>query len=304
MLLLVFIYFSILAFFAFSAFKFYQYASMPMHGRWELYPVPKEPGEKSHYGGSYYEDLEWWNKPRKVSYASEIREMMKEMLFIKNLFINQRGQWWISYSMHLGIYVIGLWTALILAGAVIEIYGYSFATAGSFANPWLGVVYYATIIAGVAGALLLTIGSGGLILKRLTNNDFSKYTTPQEYFNLFFLFSVAVSGLVVWIGDTSFQYGRDIMFGLLTFSPIQSSPALTLHIILLGALLIYIPQTKMSHYVAKYFAFHKVLWENEPNLKGSKTEKMVEQAISYKPKISWSAPHIQSPPGKPEPKKS
>jgi len=301
--LLFFIYFSIAAFIGLSLYKFHQYARMPMHGRWELYPVPKEPGERGHYGGSYYEDLEWWNKPRKVSHAGEIKEMLKEMLFIKNLFVNQKRHWWISYSMHLGIYLLGLWTVLLLVGALIELSGLPLTTAkGVSANPWAGLVYYATFLSGTTGALLLTIGSAGLFLRRLFNNTLSKYTSPQEYFNLFFIFAVAVSGLVVWSGDPAFNYGREIIKGLLTVSPIQAGTALTLHILLLGSLLIYIPQTKMSHYVAKYFSFHKVLWENEPNLKGSKTEEMVKKALRYKPKVSWSAPHIKPP--NPEPKKS
>lgn len=109
---------------------------------------------------------------------------------------------------------------------------------------------------------------------------------------MFFIFAVAISGLVVWSEDPAFHYGREIVKGLLTFSHIQAGTALTLHILLLGSLMIYIPQTKMSHYVAKYFAFHKVLWENEPNLRNSKVEEMVKKALSYKPKVSWSAPHI------------
>ncbi|MFZ5652058.1 MAG: respiratory nitrate reductase subunit gamma [Bacillota bacterium] len=301
MLLLFFIYFSILSFIGLSAYKFYQYARMPMHGRWELYPVPKEPGEKGHYGGSYYEDLEWWNKPRKVSHLGEMREMLKEMLFIKNLFVNQKRHWWVSYSMHMGIYLLGLWTFLLLAGAVLELAWLPIVSAGVVnTNPLAGLVYYATLISGAAGALLLTIGSAGLFLRRVFNNTLSKYTTPQEYFNLFFLFAVAVSGLVVWSGDPAFQYGREIMKGLITVSPINANTALTIHILLLGSVMIYIPQTKMSHYVAKYFAFHKVLWENEPNLRDSKMEEIVKKAMSYKPKATWSAPHIN--PGKPSPK--
>ncbi|MFZ5644891.1 MAG: respiratory nitrate reductase subunit gamma [Bacillota bacterium] len=303
MLLLAFIYFSILAFIGVSAYRFYQYARMPMHGRWELYPVPKEPGEKGHYGGSYYEDLEWWNRPRKVSHVGEMKEMLKEMLFIKNLFVNQKSHWWVSYSMHLGIYFLGLWTFLLLAGAIAELSGMSLSTAGAVkANAWAGLLYYSTFVAGAAGALLLTIGSAGLLLRRIFNGTLKKYTTPQEYFNLFFLFAVAVSGLVVWSGDPFFQYGREIMRGIITVSPIQPGTALTLHILLLGALMIYIPQTKMSHYVAKYFSFHKVMWENEPNLRDSKMEETVKKAMSYKPKVTWSAPHIN--PGNPAPKKN
>ncbi|MBM7855518.1 nitrate reductase gamma subunit [Desulfohalotomaculum tongense] len=291
MFLTLFTYFSILAFIGLSLLKAYEYARMPMHGRWELYPVPKEGDGRGHYGGSYYEEYEWWNKPRKVTHAGEIVDMLKEMLFIKNLFINQRRQWWVCYSLHLGIYVLFVWTFMLFVGAVTELSGTPVAAT---AGVWGSLVYYVTFLAGAAGAVLLTVGAGGMFLKRMSDSTLSRYTTPQEYFNLLFLFAVAVSGLVVWSGDPGFNYGREIMMALLTFSPIQADTALTIHIILLGAVMIYIPQTKMSHYVGKYFAFHKVLWENEPNLKNSYMEEIVRDALSYKPKTgtTWSAPHI------------
>lgn len=289
MLLTVFVYASIIAFIGLSLYKAYQFAKMPMHGRWELYPVPKEPGEKGHYGGSYYENLEYWNKPREVSHSGEIIDMLKEMLFIKNLFVNQKRQWWLSYALHLGIYLLGLWTVLLAIGAIMELSGVPVTTES---NGFASLMYYVTFISGSAGALLLGFGSLSLFLKRLFNNTFSKYTTQQEYFNLFFLFAVVASGLVVWSGDPGFNYGREIFKAMFTFSPIEADTALTLHILLLGTVMIYIPQTKMSHYVGKYFAFHKVLWDNDPNIRNSKMETVVKEAISYKPKASWSAPHI------------
>ncbi|WP_031515119.1 nitrate reductase gamma subunit [Desulfofalx alkaliphila] len=289
MFLTVFIYLSIIAFVGLSLYKAYQFSKMPMHGRWELYPVPKEPDGKGHYGGSYYEDLEWWNKPRRVSYVGELVDMAKEMLFIKNLFVNQRRQWWICYAMHLGIYLLVLWAVMLLVGAITILSGGAVA---ADAGSWGALVYYVTFLSGAAGAILLAVGSIGMYLKRSFSETLNKYTTPLEYFNLFFLFVVALSGIIVWAGDIGFNYGREIMVALLTFSPIQADLALTVHILLLGAVMIYIPQTKMSHYVGKYFAFHKVLWENEPNLRNSKMERIVKEALSYKPKASWSAPHI------------
>ncbi|MHB8917370.1 MAG: respiratory nitrate reductase subunit gamma [Desulfocucumaceae bacterium] len=303
MLLLLFTYFSIAAFVGVSLYKFYQLAKMPMHGRWELYPVPKEASDRRHYGGSYYENLEWWNKPRNASLAGELLDMLKEMLFIKILFVNQKRHWWISYALHLGIYLLGLWTILLLVGTITELSGLPLTTArGVNVNPWASLVYYATFISGAAGALLAVLGSASLFLRRLFNSALRKYTTPQEYFNLIFILAVVVSGLVVWSGDPAFNYGRQIVKGMLTFTPIRADSALTLHILLLGALLIYIPRTKMSHFVGKFFSFHKVMWENEPNLRNSRMEETVKDALSYKPKASWSAPHIK-PGASPPPKK-
>jgi len=50
----------------------------------------------------------------------------------------------------------------------------------------------------------------------------------------------------------------------------------------------------MMHYLAKYFTYHKVRWDDAPNLKGSKIEREIKEALNQP--VSWSAPHIQ--PGK------
>ncbi len=121
--LLVFIYFSIAAFTGLSVYRVYCLVKMPLHGRWEIYPVPGEPGERGRYGGSYYEEVEWWNKPRRVSRAGKIMEALKEILFIRKLFVNQRRQWWLSYTMHLGIYLSFLWAVLLLTGVLMELSG-------------------------------------------------------------------------------------------------------------------------------------------------------------------------------------
>jgi len=33
---------------------------MPVHLRWDLYPIPKGPRDRQRYGGSYFEETEWW----------------------------------------------------------------------------------------------------------------------------------------------------------------------------------------------------------------------------------------------------
>ena len=69
---------------------------------------------------------------------------------------------------------------------------------------------------------------------------------------------------------------------------------LTVFIVLLAFISIYIPLTKLSHYVGKYYTFHKVIWDNEPNLPGSKVEANI-LASQAKPKdpnaLKWGAPH-------------
>ncbi len=53
--------------------KAIRYARMPLHLRWDLYPIMHE--TKCEHGGSYYKDLDWWTKPRR-------RNFIKSFLFI------------------------------------------------------------------------------------------------------------------------------------------------------------------------------------------------------------------------------
>ncbi len=296
MILTIYVYVALLAFIFFTLSKALTYAKMPMHTRWEIYPVPKEK-HREEYGGSYYEDVKWYEKPREISHAGEIKDMLGEMLFIKLLYKNQRPLWYFSFALHFGIYLLFAWTFFLIVGAITELGGTPVVADG---GAWASLVYYVTLITGGIGAVLVAIGSLGLFLRRVFIESMKIYSDSQDYFNLIFIFAVVVTGLMTWAGDPGFAYGRDIFKSLFTFSAIETHPILAVHILLLGLLLLYIPQTKMSHYVGKYFSFHKVLWENDPNLPGSEIERKVKEGSSFKPKQTWSAPHWQPTQQKPK----
>jgi len=280
-------YAAIILFLGLSAYKAYRYAKMPLHGRMELYPVPKEQGHE--YGGSYYEQVEWWNKERKVDHKAELIDMLKEMLFIKKLFDNQKPLWWLSYALHLGIYLLIAWTVLLVLGGLTLLAGGQVSPGSGI---WGTLLFYLTAFTGLIGLLLAAFGSAMLLLRRFFDDTLRKYTTPQEYFNLVLLYGATCTGIFVWIKDLTFGTAREVVANLMSFTSFEASGLLVAHIVILFVMFIYIPLSKMSHYVGKYFSFHKVLWENEPNLKGSAIEKKVQQALARRPATTWSAPHI------------
>ena len=273
-----------------SLYKAVSFAHMPLHARMELYPVPQEKGRHK-YGGSYMEETEWWSKPRQISKTSELIDMMKEMLFIKKLFVNQRSLWWISYAFHVGIYFLFAWTFLLVAGAVTEFAGLSVSLHAMW---WTAILYYLTIFTGVIGLFMTGLGAAFLLLRRIFDPILSKYTTPQEYFNLLLLLATLISGIIIWSPDLTFTSARQVTAQALTLSIVPTT-ALMVHIILLAITFVYIPLSKMSHYVGKYFTYHKILWENEPNVAGSEMEQRVKNAMQNKPVTKWSASHIQPP---------
>ncbi|WP_456469395.1 respiratory nitrate reductase subunit gamma [Archaeoglobus sp.] len=289
------VYFSFTVFVLVVLAKVVKYATMPIHLRWELYPVPHEKGRAEH-GGSYFEEADWWKKPRETTLIGELKDMFMEMLFIKRVFEHKRPLWWFTYPFHTGIYLILTWFALVFIGAIFEIAGFPISAASvqqlGFLS-WLSpLIYYLTWIVGVLAMALMLIFGLGLLFRRLGDEGMRSYSAPVDYFNLLFIIAVVATGIAAWQYDGDFAVARAFMKSLITFSPLPSiSGATILHVTLLSLLFLYLPFTKMTHFFGKYFTYHKVLWEDEPNLRGGEIEKEVKKVLRYR--ISWSAPHMK-----------
>ncbi|MFC1564672.1 respiratory nitrate reductase subunit gamma [candidate division KSB1 bacterium] len=287
--LYLFTYVSILFFFLLIIGKMIKYSSMPIHLRWELYPVAHE-GKKAEYGGSYYEDSKFWEKEREKSKFLEMKEMLEEIVFLKGVFIHNRPLWYFSFPFHFGLYMLIAVLVFIVFGAIAIMAGTSVAAEGT---SLIGMaIYYLTIITGYSGVILTVFGSLGLFMKRLTDKNLRLYNSPIEYVNLLFICLVAVSLLFNDV-RTDFSINRSYIAGLFTFDTTLNYPTMYVaHVIISAALFIYLPLTRMTHFVAKYFLYHNVKWDDELNVKGSKLQKRIIEALNYG--VSWSAPHMKT----------
>ncbi len=263
------------------------YARLPLHLRWEIYPVPHEEKGRAAHGGSYFEMKDWWTQPAKFNRSGELKAMLAEMLFLKGLWEFKKKTWYRSYPFHLGLYLLFGATALLFSSAFLWIV----APRSWAAGPGI-VLHGACVILGPAGIGLTLAGAAGLLLQRLTDADLKPYTTPADIFNLLF-FIVAAGFLAagyLWRGKGSFS-AFALARGLLTFDAGLRVPALFGFGLVLGALLVaYIPLTHMSHFIAKYFTYHSVRWGDQPNGRGSGIEKRIAEMLTYRP--TWAAPHI------------
>jgi nitrate reductase gamma subunit len=242
-------------FFALTVKKFLYFAKMPLHGRMELYPIPGEPGRA--HGGSYLETPEWWRQERRTDKAAEFMEMSGEILFIRRLRENGRALWWASYPFHLGLYLLAAWSLCLIFAALTGL------TGGG------GLVGLLTALTGYGGFGLGLLGALLLLTRRLTDEHYRIYTTPQEFLNLGLLLVLFGTGLAAW-GGGGFVKAQDFMGCVLRLQPAAPDFVTGLHLVLLFALFIYIPLSKMSHYVGKYYTFHHFLWDNAPNIRGTK----------------------------------
>ena len=274
------------------AVKVRKYFLLPKNLRWEVYPVATEVGDKSKYGGSYFEEPEFWTKPIHKSQVKGIWEMAKKYLAMWGYFRRVRSYWFALYPWHIGFYLIVLFHGLALLGAIL-IKTTGLEIAAGPANVGGQILYYATIVIALGSFILGTIGSIGLLIKRMVDEDLRDYASPQNYFNYVFFLAVFISGLVSYVvTDSTFTGYREFWVGLISLKGIDVHAAEYVHIMLFSAFLIYLPFTRSTHYITKVLAFFKIRWDDAPNFGSPEADKKLAEALNRQ--VSWAAPHIQT----------
>ena len=296
MTLFVISYLCVAVFVIVASARIYKQVSLPVHFRWELYPVQHEPKEKAAYGGSFMEEVNWWEKNRHKSLGNEITYMAPEILLLRGLREENRTLWNVSFPFHLGLYLLFGTLFLLIIEAIFMVFGYKIDPGtGAF----FSLLYYLTILTGSSGLILGLVGVTGLIRRRLTDAELRNYSSPLDYFNLFFFLLFFVVGLLTWLFlDRSFGSARYYLYSLITFggrpegSAVNTGVLGTLTVLLGSLLFAYIPLTHMSHMFMKYFMYHNVRWEDTPNLKGSHVEAAILENLGFKP--TWLSPHVDA----------
>ena len=274
--------------------RIYKQFHLPLHVRWELYPVKHEEGEKAEYGGSYMEEINWWEKEKKSSLYNEFKYMVPEILLLRGLREENPRLWNLSFPFHFGLYLLIGTLVLLVLGAFFMLLGIPVSPGkGAFSS----LLYYLTILLGFLGLMLGTGGTAALLRRRLKDPEMGNYSSLSDYLNLLFFLVFFAAGLLAWLfHDPAFDGARAYIYSLLALGRGPGGTE-TNHTflgglaIVLGSLIIaYIPLTHMSHMFMKYFLYHAVRWEDTPNLKGGKMEAAILQNLGFKP--TWAAPHI------------
>jgi nitrate reductase gamma subunit len=157
------------------------------------------------------------------------------------------------------------------------------------------LIYYLTVIAAAAGLGLATLGVLGLLQIRLTDRVMKNCTSASHIFNLLFFLTVLVLGWIIMTAvDPGFSATRSFLQSLIVFDlgETPAHPVLFAEVILTVLLIAYIPMTHMSHFFMKWFTYHKVRWDDEPNVAGGMVERKVARSCTYP--VTWAAPHINA----------
>jgi nitrate reductase gamma subunit len=271
------------------AVKLLRYLTMPMHVRWELYPVPHE-GKP--WGGSFFEEVDHWKKERHKDHFAQYKFMIPEILFIRALYEDNRPMWYWTFPFHMGLYLSIGGLVFLAIGALLQIGGF---VPGSSALAAL--VQAVAMILAVAGFVVGTVGVAGLIIRRATDPMLKDFTVPIDYFNLLWLGAIFVTGFLVWLTDPGFVASRNYLASLLTFgtSP-QLSALQIINLLLFIGFWAYFPFTHMTHMVSKYFMWDKVKWDDSPNVGDPGMDSKITKYLAYP--VTWSAVHVGAEGGK------
>lgn len=254
-------------------------AKMPIHVRWELYPVPHEKG-RAHYGGSRLEEVDWWTKPIEKDHLGELKVMIPEILFLKGVWEHNKPLWVGSFPLHFGLYLLIGNMALLTLSAILKIAGVEIAVLPTL------ITYI-----GWAGCAIGAFGSVVMLLMRAFSSDLSKFSTPSHFFNIIVLGTIYFTGLI-WLTNSAFASDSMKLYsGLITFSATPSLPMIGyLHLGISLFFIFYLPFTHMTHFFTKYFTYHSVRWEDEPNRIGDPLQKKINPQLEQI--VTWAAPHV------------
>jgi nitrate reductase gamma subunit len=258
-------------------------ARYPVHLRWELSPVPHEKGRGA-YGGSYLEEFEWWTKPREKSLLNEGIYMFKEIVFLKALWEHNRRMWFFSFPFHFGLYILFVMVVLVVLGGI--------AVLLRLPSPGIGLLKTGVPILAGAGYILGGIGALGLFVGRLTSRKLKPVTTPSSFLNLGLLLAFFISGVRAVFSTVDLPNQATLFLQSLvtfTFGGEIATP-LAIHLIVAGVFLAWLPFTQMMHFVAKYFTYHEVRWDDKPLEVGGRMESEIQELL--KQPVNWAGPHV------------
>jgi hypothetical protein len=113
-------------------------------------------------------------------------------------------------------------------------------------------------------------------------------------FNLILLLAMFASGGLALVASGEFAANTTTFVTALFTADlsVETSAVLALHLVLVLVFLAYLPFSQMMHFVAKYFTYHEVRWDDEPSTPGSRLESEVTELL--KQPVTWSAPHLKA----------
>ena len=183
--------------------------------------------------------VKWTLYPVPEGIPGRLGYMAKEMFTFETLYKFNRRLWIGSFAMHMAMVGFAALFILYLSGWSTKF--------------MIQVCLWLIVIAPIY-----------IIGLRIYDKNLRLLSNFEEFFNLAFLAGVAAAGLAA--SAHHFPLSLRLYFlGLMKFRP-DASFLSTVHLLAVflgGLFLMYLPLSKMIHYVSKYFTYHQINWQKE-----------------------------------------
>lgn len=242
-----------------SIVRLVNFATAPLHLRWELYRT-----------SSIYEISDWWTRDR-ARLIDKLKSLALDILFLRDYYLRNRGLWYFLFLFHIGIYLLILWHIWYLMVPMIV-------------NIRIEPIW--DLMWGHVASALASIGGLGILIKRMIDEDLRAYYPPIHYVKWIFMLLTILGGFYT----VHFCFGASMPS--LEDARLELYPpnSIVTHTLFSSVWLIYLP---FSHIMQVFFRYyHQLRWDDIPNLRGSNLERKVKKLLNQP--VSWSAPHIQS----------
>lgn len=176
--------------------------------------------------------------------VARIRKIGSELLLFSSLWRSDRGLWLWAWLMHGTL-------AIVLMGHIIGIssLGLQFMNIGFTAKQSLALSAFMGTIAGLVLFSALMI----LLYRRTAVPELKRLSDPADYFDLLLILSIVVSGMHMRVTslEVDLMAVRTYIGGIIIFhpTPIPQEWIFVSHFFLVNVLLIYIPFSKITHFV-------------------------------------------------------
>lgn len=282
MALLIFFYTALTVFVAGNLYRIVRVARTPAHLRWELYPIPHGSREKQAYGGSYFEDSNWWTSPPKHGRIGELLYMAKEILLLKSVRESNPALWLCSWLFHLGMYA---WTvsAVLTIGVIAALIPDSDLAA---------ILFMGASTAFGAAMLLGSAGTIGLIALRYASPRLRPFTSRAAVLNLALIMGIFCTGVAMLLHNPgSLEDVIEWLASPVLYPRVPRLPVLaSAHVALVSLFLLYFPFSHMTHAYMKFFTYHSVRWDDAPSALNPRAGASIARSLQQP--VTWAAPHI------------
>lgn len=176
--------------------------------------------------------------PAPTTRAGVVARILREVVFFESLFKGAKWTWLFGWVFHFALLLV-----------LVRHLRY-------FQEPiwwWVAAAQWAGVYAGYA----MVVGLAGLWARRLLVDRIRYISAPSDFLMLALLLAIAASGLLMrYVWHTDIVALKAFTLGLIRFDwqPLPTDPLLLIHLLLVAALMVVFPFSKLLHAPGVFFS--------------------------------------------------